>query len=130
MRHTRETVEGDIGSASRCLALCVEMIRDRHPIADWPEDARMALLSACFGAPDGDIERRKAAALRWHLFRRSAFEAFRDVPADGHAAERLRADLPGLVGLGSGRFLLGDIERLTLPAMAPRPNSPGSGTAP
>jgi hypothetical protein len=103
-------VAHDLAEDGRCLGQIVDLISSRCPWQDWPEQSRADVLSACDARGLNPAERVKADALRWHLFRRhDVSQPGQEVPAAHRVVERVRSDLIGLVRLGSGRYLLGDI---------------------
>jgi hypothetical protein len=110
MGSERERVEDSILAAGDSLDACVKLISRRLSLASWPECHRENLLAACFSAPSDDaIEFRKAANLRWHLFRGADQIIPANLPPNGPSSERIRADLVGLVKLGAGRYLVGEL---------------------
>lgn len=111
MNDRRRTVDDSVRFAGEVLAACASHIREGRALSDWTPHQREALLAACFHHPHGEeIERKKAENLTWHLFRRSSLRPAQPVGDAGVVPERLHADLPGLVRLGSGRYLLRSLD--------------------
>ena len=111
MDDRRRMVDDSVRLAGDVLAACASHVREGREMARWAPHEREALLAACFSHPQGDgIERRKAENLAWHLFRRSGFQPVQPVGDGGFLSERIRADLPGLVRLGAGRYLLRELD--------------------
>lgn len=85
----------------------VSLIEDRVDWEAWPEADRETFATAL--CPEGvtAFEVMKARSLARHLFRAEAPDLrHAAVPDPVGLADRIRADLSGLVPLGAGRFLL------------------------
>lgn len=86
------------------LVRAVNLLNARTPLDKWPVEVRQSFLGAL--APSvGLAESRKALVLKRHLFRGGPAVTGDERLARTAAAERLRADLPGLVPLGAGCYL-------------------------
>ena len=108
-RSPRSIVERHLDEQAIVLSSVRMLIEDRVPLGEWPAEA-------------SSFEHMKARNLAKHLFRR-------DVPAQNRLqiygdrpelADRVRADLAGLVRLGAGRYLVAElveVEAPTRPAM-------------
>lgn len=102
----RAAIEAAIGAEDTVLEECLRLLNERVPLTDWPETSCQALLGALWDHGDGrSIEDQKARDLRWHLFRGRPSPAPRPEFARLTTAERVRADLMGLVKLGAGTYL-------------------------
>lgn len=90
---------------SAALLDIVDLIDSRTPLADWPHSAA-ELLGAALSAPG--LEGREADKARWlarHLFGPDAAPPLPPAP-NSTAAERVRADLIGLVPLHACRRMM------------------------
>lgn len=98
------SVADAIARESHILEQAVNLLRAQTPLGAWPTEIRHAFLGAL--APGGGLaESRKALVLQRHLFGAEPAVAGDERLARNAAAERLRADLPGLVPYGAGRYL-------------------------
>jgi hypothetical protein len=102
MTSERLAVEEAIREESCALADIADRLRGRVPWAEWPVHMQEHLLAACFPSSGNQREHAKAAGLRWHLFRADPPQ-MAVANNQGRVAERIRADLIGLVPLGCGR---------------------------
>ena len=89
------------------LGAVVDLIRLTQPVSEWPDTARHALAAALNPRDAGPIEAAKAVRLKRHLF----VDMPGPVLAEGEPSaerwgDRLRADLPDLVGFGAGLHLV------------------------
>jgi hypothetical protein len=105
--HKREDLERFIAQENRILEECVALINRRIPLPEWPRETRIAFLLAL--QPQREGETRKAFYMARHLRISGRFDQC-DVPETPSAlqrrcSERIRADLPGLIRLGAGRYL-------------------------
>ncbi len=105
--HEREDLESFIAHENKILEECVDLINRRIPLSEWPRETRIAFLLALQPRQDG--ETRKAFSMARHLRIDGRFDHY-DVPETPSAlqrrcSERIRADLPGLIRLGAGRYL-------------------------
>ena len=96
----------EIREEERILSECVACLEAKAPLSEWPEKVRTAFLGAL--AEDtvaSERECHKAYVMGRHLFRGRPGPA----PSPKHArwtvAERIRADLMGIVRLGAGTYL-------------------------
>jgi hypothetical protein len=98
--------EERIALQAQCLRAVVSLIQNEVPLASWPRQELSVLAGALRSDGLNDFEDRKARNLERHLFRGEspAIHAER-LPEMGDLEERVRADLPSLVRLGSGRRL-------------------------
>jgi len=102
----RQAVEAAIRHDSDVLRTCIACLLAKRPLGDWPEEAAEAFLGALADeACDNEPEAYKARTMRAHLFRR--LDIMPGEPEFAHTtpAERVRADLIGLVPLGAGQYL-------------------------
>lgn len=105
--HKRRDLERFIVQENRILEECVDLINRRVPLSEWPPETRIAFLLALQPRQEG--ETRKAFSMARHLRIDGHFDGL-DVPEapsdlQCRCAERIRADLPGLIRLGAGRYL-------------------------
>lgn len=102
----RTAVEAAIMAEDTVLEQCLDGIDARVPVSEWPQAARDAFLGAIAEDQRGnERERAKARDLRQHLFRGRPGPAPRPEFARLTTAERVRADLIGLVKPGAGTYL-------------------------
>lgn len=107
---SRAQVEAALRIEGAVLADARELLRKAVPLTGWPEQLQRALLAALTEEGE-DIEAQKARWLRRHLFRDTDLGLpplpSSSLPSIGRRiAERLRADLIGLVPLGCGLKML------------------------
>lgn len=102
----KATVELRIAQQEAMLEKIVVNIEENLTWDDWPTPEQDVLLRALCPVQENHIEAAKARNLAWHLFRGSVpgFQEPQSPVADD-LAERVRADLTGLVRLGAGRTL-------------------------
>jgi hypothetical protein len=105
--YDRNDLETFIIHENKILEDCIDLINQRIPLADWPRDQRVAFLLA-IQSGEGR-EGYKAFSLARHLRIGRRFDGY-DVPINPsplqrRRAERIRADLAGLIRLGAGGYL-------------------------
>ena len=86
------------------LEECLELLRRKVPLEAWPAEVRNAFLAALDAKSGSPPERQKARDLRRHLFSDRRLPIAPEIDGSS-AAERVRADLIGLVPLGAGLHL-------------------------
>ena len=106
-----ELVEQAIADEERTLAEAAALLRARVPWDRWPAQPGRALALALVEPPSSETSAFQARVLRRHLFGpaiwRSPFPSPADpAPIEIRRAERLRSDLPRLVRLRAGRYLI------------------------
>jgi hypothetical protein len=102
----RNTVEEHLDEQAEILSSVRTLIEERVPFDEWDPVERNSLLLALAPTDGNSFETMKASALSRHLFRTDievSSEAADGVRPD--LAERIRADLAGLVRLGAGRHI-------------------------
>lgn len=96
----------DTQQESAALLKILDLFQQGIPFADWPEDSIALLWAALDCAGCGEREQAKARVLGRHLFRGTPAEAVLparpDIKVSRNYAERIRADLAGLIPLGAG----------------------------
>ena len=110
----RQAVERAIGDEERTLAEAIALLRERAPWDHWPTHVRRALevaLDEPTTAGTLGTSAWQARVLRRHLFGPDTWSSPFPIPArprwiETRRAERLRADLPALVPLRAGRYLV------------------------
>lgn len=102
----RSRTEARIALQARVLRDIVSLIAAKVPWGSWPRLELSVLKGALTCDGRNTFEDAKARNLEWHLFRGKTplLEAGR-LPEMSDMEERVRADLAGLVRLGSGRGL-------------------------
>jgi len=99
----------DTQQESAALLKILELFQQGIPFADWPEDSIALLWAALDGEGCAEREQAKARLLERHLFRNTPAEAVlpakQKIEVPRNWAERVRADLAGLVPLGAGLWL-------------------------
>lgn len=110
-KHSRNDLENFIAHENEILEECVGLLNRRIPLSDWPYDVRVAFLLALQAEGEGG-EAYKAFSTARHL-RIDRQSLGYHVPKNSTAvqrrcSERIRADLSGLVKLGSGSYLLSE----------------------
>ncbi len=105
--YDRNDLETFIIHENKILEDCIDLINRRIPLADWPRHPRVAFLLAIQSGEKR--EAYKAFSLARHLRIGRRFDGY-DVPGkpsplQRRCAERIRADLPGLIRLGAGSHL-------------------------
>lgn len=100
----RNRAEERLDLQARMLGSVITLIETRVPWNEWPRDERSVLAGALRCDDKNNFEDAKARNLAWHLFRGDApdFDVER-VPELCDVEDRIRADLAGLVRLGSCR---------------------------
>lgn len=106
-----ELVEQAIADEEQTLAEAVSLLRARVLWERWPTQAGRALALALVEPPASETSAFQARVLRRHLFGptvwRSPFPLpDHPTPIEIRRAERLRSDLPRLVRLRAGRYLI------------------------
>jgi hypothetical protein len=109
-----EPLERLLVEEEEALAEAVALLARRVPLAEWPEPLGAALSLAVSASAGRGGEDWKVVALRRHLFARTPSEALaRCLPVATdpsvrlcRVAERLRADLPRLVTIRAGLYLI------------------------
>ncbi len=102
------TVEEHLDEQAEILSSVRTLIEDKVAFAEWAVSERAAFITA-LQPPDeaSEFERMKAKNLARHLFREDLTSPLQTM--DGFdrfdLADRIRADLSGLVRLGAGRHL-------------------------
>jgi len=88
---------------------------------EWPDEDRDVLVLAVFPPRGNSFEFAKSRTLLRHLFRGNDpdFDIDSVGPVSEVEADRVRADLPGLVPLGCGAYLLDQFAHLKLRQMKP-----------
>ncbi|EWY38093.1 hypothetical protein N825_15555 [Skermanella stibiiresistens SB22] len=102
----RTDIEAAINHENWVLERCLDLLNERKSLSDWDDEVAEALLGAI--ADDGvrnEPEAEKARKLRHHLFENEAGPTARPDKAHVTTAERIRADLAGLVPAGAGLHL-------------------------
>lgn len=96
----------DIASDTAVLLEVITRLQGHDPLHAWSSHAQGGLALALSDAGAQRIEADKARFLKRHLFADLPAPAIPggDVPA--RWAERIRADLPGIVAFGSGCYLV------------------------
>ena len=123
----REAVEKRLGLQAAILSSTKHLIEGRIPLDQWPMDELASFYQALHPTRGNEFEFRKARNLARHLFRGHDTPSFPEGVSDLQAdlAERLRADLPGLLRLGAGIYMTalthGDELKADEPAATPRP---------
>ena len=110
----RADIERQILDDERALSSVARLVREGTPLSAWPGPSRLVLLLALAGEAGRGGEAWKASALRRHLFGPEypvVLDALiRNLPNgtddELRSADRVRADLIGLVALRAGRALL------------------------
>jgi hypothetical protein len=102
----------EIMREERLLSEAAALLQGSAPLESWPQDVRDALAGAIAEGGENPIEDRKAAQLRHHLFLDLPALSPSETQRETRAADRLRADLVGLVRCGAGLYLteLGQLE--------------------
>lgn len=113
----RDDVERSLLRQADQLESVVTNILGRVPWDEWSGEDRQSLVQALNPHGRSAFEQAKARNLARHLFRGDTpvfrSEDTEQETANDPSAERLRADLPGLLPLGSGRYLLGQLTART-----------------
>lgn len=107
-KYDHNHLEKFIIQENEILQKCVGLLNRRIPLSDWPHEVRVAFLLAIRLKGEGR-EAYKAFSTARHL-RIGRQSPDYDVPENPspvqrRCSERIRADLPGLVKLGSGSYL-------------------------
>ena len=107
---SRADVEAAIADEERVLGEVARLLEARVPLAAWPDSSRRAFGHAVAEPTVAGPASWQRAALCRHLFGSAAAVpgAVAAIPtdaADVRAAERLRADLVGIVPLRAGVYL-------------------------
>ncbi|MEW6751820.1 MAG: hypothetical protein AB1505_12710 [Candidatus Latescibacterota bacterium] len=102
----QQAVEAMIREEERVLLEVVRLLQTGVCFAAWPAEA-MELLRAALTEGENGVEAQRSRTLTRHLFRSRAHSlpALRQAdlpPLQRRIAERIRADLAGLVPLGCG----------------------------
>ena len=123
---SREMVEQHLDEQAEMLSAIRNLIEDRVAFTEWSAWEQAALITA-LRPPEGasEFEAMKARNLARHLFRDDIDQTVTFDPecVRPDLADRVRADLSGLVRLGSGRYLKQDVVALQ-EAADPAPLSP------
>lgn len=100
----------DTQQESAALLQILELFRQGVSFSDWPEESIALLWAALDGEGCGGREQAKTRMLERHLFRNTPAEAVlpakQKIEVPQNWAERVRADLAGLVPLGAGLWLV------------------------
>ncbi len=107
----RETVEQAIEDEEQALTEVIELLRSRVPWSRWPPPVRRALQIALEEPEISGTSAWQARVLRRHLFGPNVWSSPFPMPSrptwmDVRRAERLRVDLPRLVPLRAGGYLV------------------------
>ncbi|WP_315922129.1 hypothetical protein [Mesorhizobium sp. SP-1A] len=105
---TREQLETRLDAQAQFMAAIVYNIRNRLPWQEWSEHDRAVFIASLAPMGKNAREEQKARDLFRHIFRMPVIEISRDVLEHEDLADRLRADIIGLVRLGSGRYFYED----------------------
>jgi len=112
---SREMVEQHLDDQAEMLSAIRTLIEDRVAFTEWSAWEQAALIAA-LRPPEGasEFEVIKARNLARHLFRDDIDQtvAFDPECMRPDLADRVRADLSGLVKLGSGTYLKQDVAML------------------
>lgn len=100
-------MEEVIAAENDVMRRLVGFFENQTPFALWPNRIKSALLAGLQYEGSDDIERDKAEHLRRHLFLDAPAPAADAPPCEARLAERVRADLAGLVPFGAGLDILG-----------------------
>ncbi len=110
-KYDKDHLENLIVQENKILQECIDLLNHRIPLSDWPYEVRVAFLLAIqAGVRTGEgREEYKAFSVARHLRIDRQFPGY-EVPENPSSvqrrcSERIRADLPGLVKLGSGSYL-------------------------
>ncbi|NTF16969.1 hypothetical protein G6L37_00820 [Agrobacterium rubi] len=108
----REEVERHLDDQAEILSAVRVLIEEKIPFEEWAEIERDAFVMALQPSDDASaFEVMKAHNLYRHLFRQPV-EPILLTPSGfdrPDLADRIRADLAGLIRLGAGRYLRNDI---------------------
>ena len=96
----------DIADDTAVLLEVVTHLRDNDPLHAWSPNAQGGLARAMSDAGAQRIEADKARFLKRHLFADLPAPAIPGGNVPARWAERIRADLPGIVAFGSGCYLV------------------------
>ena len=123
----RDDIERAIEDEEQTLTLAVGLLRSRAPWRRWPVRVRRALELALDEPTTPETSAWQARVLRRHLFGPEAWDSPLPVPPRAswieiRRAERLRVDLPRLVPLRAGTYLMNGGEA--------RPDTARAGRAP
>lgn len=94
-----------IDSDTTSLVEIVDLFRRGLPLAEWPIVAQAVMALALHDEHATPTETAKARRLQRHLFGDLPPPAFVRDAVQSRRAERVRADLPGIVAFGSGLHL-------------------------
>jgi hypothetical protein len=108
---SRESVDRVIADEERTLAEAASLLQARVPWDRWPDQTARALALALADPPGSESSVWQARVLRRHLFGPQTWRSPLPVPAVPAAieirrSERLRSDLPRIVRLRAGRYLI------------------------
>lgn len=96
----------DTQQESAALLRILELFQQSLPFVDWPVESIALLWAALDCEGCGEREQAKARLLQRHLFRKTpakvVLPARPKIEVSRNCAERIRADLAGLVPLGAG----------------------------
>lgn len=98
-------VQFRLNEQARVMAAIVSNIRAQTDWGIWSSECKNVLIAALLPVDQNRQEEIKAETLKWHLFRANLPHLDRPKIENEDLAERVRADVPGLVKLGAGRYL-------------------------
>ena len=106
-KYDRYQLEAFMVREQAILRACIDLLNRKIPLSEWPRDVRVAFLLAIQPGEGKEGYKAFSAARHLRIHRRFSNDEIPESPTvlQHRCAERLRADLSGLVKLGAGRYL-------------------------